>query len=298
MVSDTKGFLSPFLNGKFEKRMNLKGLPFYSVRRILIAVEILLVVVLASILADVTWQFFSTENNLSNSVSRRTASVNPSNDDLLYGKLHGLHLFGEPLSETAKPERALDPRSIPRSRLQARITGILAHPDQSRSLAIIENNRQEDSYRIGDRIHRTSADIEMIYHDRVVVSNNGQQEALLLYPNEPDRPAPSKPAAMNQDAKQVREQLLENPQSLMELVSISPVRDGSGLKGYRINPRQNPELFESLGLKRNDLAVTINGFDLTNNQEAMQVFSELPEARQIVLTVEREQQLVNIEISL
>ena len=268
--------------------------------KIITLAEMFLVLIVAWQLSQVTWLFFSSDDPVAVQTPRSDRSHAPP-DSLRYPQLDGLYVFGKPMIEHPDSVHA-DPLSIPRSRLQARITGIVTHPDPQLSLAIISSSGSEDSYRTGDRIHRTRATVESIYHDRVVVNNGGQQEALLLYPNEPDRPARQKTVnrvdSTQDSAQKVKALVLNNPQSLMELVNISPVRDGGALSGYRINPRQNPELFHSLGLEPNDLAMSINGFDLTDNQQAMQVFAELPQAKQIVLTVQRDQQLVNIEVSL
>lgn len=261
-------------------------------------IEVALVILLASQFAGMTWSFVGHNSDelprWSASRSSRSSSSAASNN---YPALSQLHLFGEPVIEIPEAVIAVqDIRDIPRSQLQARVTGLVTHPVATQSIAIIRNGNREESYRIGDSIHRTSAEITMIYPDRVIVENNGQQEALLLYPNEPDRPVQQ--TITQGTVKEVRQQLLENPQSLMELVSITPVRQNGALLGYRVNPRSNPELFQSVGLISNDLAVSINGFDLTDTQEAMQAFRELPEARQVVLTVEREGQLQNIEVRL
>lgn len=275
-------------------RRCLKTIPL---PKVVLVAELLSVVLFASILAEVTWQVFGSDMEIPYWNNHSSRQIQNDSKTESYPELALLNLFGEPVDESEQVA-VVNIQDIPRSTMQARITGIISHPDEQKSLAIIVSGGQERGYRPGERIHRTDADIQMIYPDRVVVDNNGQQEALLLYPNEPDRPMPTNAVAKTQDVSQVREQLLANPQSLLELISISPVREGGELRGYRINPRRNPELFNNLGLQPNDLAVSINGSDLTNNQEAMQVFAELPNARHIVLTVEREQQLVNIEISL
>jgi general secretion pathway protein C len=44
--------------------------------------------------------------------------------------------------------------------------------------------------------------------------------------------------------------------------------------------------------------VSINGYDLTDNEQAMQMLSELPEQTELTLTVERDGQLHQVFISL
>lgn len=269
-----------------------------SMFRVVLLGEMLLIIVLASQLASMTWVLVDQDKKNVRWQSSASVKSSVQSSTEVYPHLNDLFLFGEPVIEQNIISEVADISSIPRSRLQTRITGIVSHPDEKQSLAIIVNGGDEKSYWINDKIARTNATIVMIYPDRVIVENQGKQEALLLYPNEPHKVIAPSSRKEVVSVTTVHEQVLENPQSLMELVSISPVRDNGQLKGYRVNPKQNPELFKSLGLVANDLTIAINGFDLTDTQEAMQAFRGLPEARQIVLTIEREGQLQDIEILL
>ena len=47
------------------------------------------------------------------------------------------------------------------------------------------------------------------------------------------------------------------------------------LIGYRLSPGKEPELFKQMGLQNNDLAVAINGYQLTDLKQAMAAINEL-----------------------
>ena len=80
-------------------------------------------------------------------------------------------------------------------------------------------------------------------------------------------------------------------------MTISPVRRDGELQGYRVNPAQYPDYFTQLGLKANDMAVAINGYDLTDTNEAMKVIGQLSSMNQISLTIERDGQRFEIDLS-
>jgi len=138
----------------------------------------------------------------------------------------------------------------------------------------------------------------------VILDNDGRFETLYLdeapeggsaavrRPPVQERSRPSTPVSES------RTELLENPAKITEMVNISPVQQDGELVGYRVNPGKDPALFKEVGLEPNDLAVSINGYDLTDNEQAMQMLSELPELTELTLTVERDGQLHQVFISL
>ena len=75
-------------------------------------------------------------------------------------------------------------------------------------------------------------------------------------------------------------------------------RNINKIKGYRLNPGRDRSLFEQSGLKRNDLAVSINGYDLTDFGESIKVMNELKNMTDISITVERDGQLIDIQFSI
>ena len=124
-----------------------------------------------------------------------------------------------------------------------------------------------------------------------------QQEALLLDENVMTASAP--PQTLNNSSlPNVRQQLLKNPGQLMDYLTIAPVRENNQLKGYRLNPGRNPEIFNQLGLQPNDLAISINGLDLRNNAEAMQAMQQLTHQTEMNISVERNGATQDIYVNL
>jgi general secretion pathway protein C len=187
--------------------------------------------------------------------------------------------------------------SAPKSRLNAQLTGIMASSIASRSLAIIARNGQQQSYVIGDVIQGTDARIDNILPDRVLITRQGQQEALYLDENTANSPAAPAITA-NQSLPDVRQKLLKNPGQLMDYLTITPVKENNQLKGYRLNPGRDPAIFAQLGLQANDLAISINGLDLRNNVEAMQAMQQLSHQTEMNISVERNGETQDIYVNL
>lgn len=67
-------------------------------------------------------------------------------------------------------------RDAPPSLLNARLTGVLSGP---RGIAIVEQGGRQQSYGPGDRL-ATNTELIRIFHDRIIISRQGQYESLLL----------------------------------------------------------------------------------------------------------------------
>lgn len=105
-------------------------------------------------------------------------------------------------------------------------------------------------------------------------------------------------AEISQELAESRNELLADPSKITDYIAISPVRQGDAVVGYRLNPGKDVNLFRQAGFKANDLAKSINGYDLTVMTQALEMMSQLPELTEVSIMVEREGQLVEIMFSL
>ena len=95
-----------------------------------------------------------------------------------------------------------------------------------------------------------------------------------------------------------RAELLADPSKITDFIAISPVQKDGEVAGYRLNPGKDAALFKQAGFQPSDLAKSINGFDLTDMGQALEVMAQLPELTEMSVMVEREGQLVEIMFSL
>ena len=119
----------------------------------------------------------------------------------------------------------------------------------------------------------------------------------------PNRPKPSKvdrtaDVELAEDLREQREQLFEDPKQLLDYINITPQRQAGELLGYRLRPGKDPSLFNRAGLKHNDLAIEINGYDLTDMQQALSLMRELREITEANITVLRDGSPVQIILAL
>lgn len=232
--------------------------------------------------------------------------------------IKGLALFGQADANSSAPAKSTAPELItdaPKTSLSILLTGVVASTAEQRGLAVIESQGSQDTYSPGDKIKGTSASLKEVYADRIIITNAGRYETLMLdgleftttntanqqlqqarteKPLKVDR----RDAALGRDIQESRDQLLADPGKLSDYLAISPVQQEGELVGYRINPGKNPELFQKAGFKPNDLAKAINGYDLTDMTQALDVMGQLPDLTEISVTVERDGQLVELMFSL
>ena len=88
---------------------------------------------------------------------------------------------------------------------------------------------------------------------------------------------------------QYRYALVNNPESLMDLVRAVPVQDeASGqTKGFRISPGKDRRLLGRFGLRSGDIVTGVNGVVLDNPLKALELMRELATATSVSLSVER-----------
>ncbi|MEK0207761.1 type II secretion system protein GspC [Klebsiella michiganensis] len=242
-------------------------------------------------LAQLTWKIILPVNFTDNALSPAdmTAPATPSPETAL----PRFTLFG--LAEkTSASAHGGNLDQAPVSALKLRVTGLLASTDPSRAIAIMMKGNQQVSLGIGDNTPGGEAKIVAIFPDRLIVNYRGRNEAIPLF-NDP--PAAGKNSAAP-PARQLAQELREQPQNILHYLNISPVMVNDKLSGYRLNPGKDPALFRQAGLKENDLAIALNGLDLRDKEQSRQALAQLPELTEITLTVERDGQKQDIYLAL
>ncbi|MGL5757633.1 type II secretion system protein GspC [Plesiomonas sp.] len=197
------------------------------------------------------------------------------------------------------------------------LRGVAPSQDTTRSVAVIEAQGKQQSYMLGEKIAGSNVTLLAVEPLQVLLDNAGQQEVLRLQgePTTPISPVGRTSAspttdhnashdksmsstltsdtsvgesrAVNADLAEVRALIARDPQKVLNYIRLSPVRKEKKLVGYRVSPGANRALFDSFGLKDHDIAVALNGLDLTDDQQALQVMQQLATLTSITLTVQR-----------
>ncbi|MBD1558631.1 type II secretion system protein GspC [Vibrio sp. S9_S30] len=276
---------------------------------------LLLIAISAWIVGQLSWQWVPQDTGKARwSPTTVVSQAGPGSNDGVSGdaiaSLLDAHLFGR---YSDKPEAQPKPKPVvkdaPKTRLSLVLVGVVASSPEDRSLAVIANRGQQQTYGIGEQIEGTSASLKGVWVDRVIIDNQGQDETLMfegveyskLEPKdsfEPqDSPAPPPSDDSNignlsdvNDIEQVRREISQNPQQIMQYIRLSQVRREDKIIGYRVGPGSQRELFDAVGLKDGDIATQLNGADLSDPSAMGKVWQTISDMTELNLTVERDGQ--------
>ncbi|EWH11229.1 general secretion pathway protein C [Catenovulum agarivorans DS-2] len=282
-----------------------------------LAVSLLLLIYIAWLLANITWKLFPQPNAAAiNLRSASTAAANTVVADI--NRITNLNLFGDysaaPVVQTRPVEDA------PVTTLNLKLTGVVPSSDPELAAAIIEKSGSQDVYGLDEKIDGTRAVVREIYPDRIIIEQSSRRETLMLEGQEysalaaesaqennqtvevavqPDTTDQANISGEDKEAlENLREDAFADPGKLVDYIKVSPVRRQGELVGYRLYPGKDPKLFQSVGLNAGDIAIEINGYDLTNLSQAMQAMAQLKDAQEASIMVERDGSVRQIFISL
>ncbi|MCE9687847.1 type II secretion system protein GspC [Shewanella sp. AS16] len=288
------------------------GVPHRALSQIVFWLGLILALYLA---AQISWKLVPN--------SQRTGNWSPSPQSVGQGtkvdigEVLQLGLFGKAgQSDKPKVEPVETVTDAPKTSLSIQLTGVVASTAEQKGLAVIESAGSQETYGLGDKIKGTSASLKEVYADRIIITNAGRYETLMLdglkytsqsqvneqlqqaKGNRVQRVDRRRDSEVTQELAESREELLADPSKITDYLAISPVKQGDELVGYRLNPGKDAALFKQAGFQPNDLAKSINGYDLTEMSQALEVMAQLAELTEVSIMVERDGQLVEIMFSL
>lgn len=281
-------------------------------KRLPILAALLLTVMLAQTMAVLTWKLVPQPQveKVSMISAQPTARAGAAVKNQVR-QISQWHLFG--VTQKTASTAVAKVTNAPDTRLNLKLRGVMASSDPAFALAIIADGKgKEDAYALESKLPGNAV-LKEIYADRVILEYRGRMEALRL-PRDTIASVDSKPAkrvggvrsglkatpsrsVRNADTsallRQYREAMINDPQSLMNLVAATPVTDASTgkLKGYRIRPGKDRKLLWKFGLKKGDVVTAVNGVSLDNPIKALEIMRDLSTASSVSLDVERKGQL-------
>lgn len=270
-------------------------------------VNVLLVVWLAYLLADLSWRLVPVQQQDS---GLRAAPTTPPVQAADSGatEVAALHLFGE---AAAKPvaSKVVAPRDAPDTRLKLTLKGLYASDVAAEALAIVADAKgDEKPYRIGDQLPG-GAELKEVYVDRIILMRSGRFETLRLPRDEGPtaarrgaaRATPGAASASRNPAKNLqgyRKSLQRNPQSLLKLVRPQPVRENGQFVGYRLLPGKERDFLNDLGLQPGDVVTGINGVTLNSPSQGMKALRALQNDSNVSLDIRRGGRTVAVNLDL
>lgn len=223
-------------------------------------------------------------------------------------------LFGrfDPQSLVAAPppeEPAVDPENAPETTLNLQLQGVLASNNPLLSSAVIGESHAQVLYKIGEVIAGTSGvtlrDVADLW---VILDNNGKPEKLWLYGEDGQKvssitavapPAYRPEPADNVIKAEVTNEQLSDVKSIGDVVRFMVATDNGQMIGYKVRPGRKRELFDQVGLKNDDIVVSVNGIEVNEPQKVREVYQALKTATEANLEVMRDgsTQFIQIRMS-
>lgn len=224
------------------------------------------------------------------------------------------HLFGDATNKPVKIEAPKPQAPIRKTSLNLQLAGVFAFQPQEKAFAIISSGTAEqNAYGIGDKISGETT-LEAVYADHVVLKNRGKLEKLLLPENV--RPIAMRPietvdsnAQLSNDQNDqpidlptnpgaLRDTLARNPSMLGRVVAAEPYQENGKLVGYRLTPKQNPEILEAQGIIAGDIITRVNDIQLNSQKQGIRALRNAVKAESLEVVVLRGGVEVPISISL
>jgi len=214
-----------------------------------------------------------------------------------------------------KPAEAVkvDNGSIVMTTLPLQLLATNVAPDEDDSYATLVNteNQRQGAFSIGDKVPGATGAITHIHYKFVDFENNGHIERVGLAGQTPPPTTPvaenppagdenkdEMQAAIDSGVKKIDDNTYEIDRSLVDKVLANPmgvakgarvvpsVKNGKpdGFKLYAIRPNS---VYAKLGLQNGDTLQSINGFELTSADRALEVYTKLREASALQVDVTR-----------
>lgn len=281
--------------------------------RVVVAVQLLLLALLAISLAGLTWRVLSggelqvAPPPVPQAAARQAQSERSWN-------IAQWHLFG-----VKPPESVQTPvESLPETSLNLMLRGVVAAGSSSvGGGAIIGTPNGTDSFYSVDASLPGGAILREVYGDRVVLERNGRRETLRL-PREtldgasasagsaaavPPASLPT-PQAQNgapeaeRTLSEYRQIALSNPQQLADVVQVQPRSQNGRFVGYEVQPGRDPGLLNRLGLAPGDVVTSVNGIGLDTPARALGVLRSLNSREELSIELQRDGVSQTLQINL
>lgn len=303
------------LHGIIAEKELMKWLETLNSKHLPKVVMVVLTLMIASQSADLTWRLLPQPESgvIAPRPIARTPKTSASSPDKRGGleTVADLHLLGK--AGAVKTTKKID-QTAPITNLNLTLHGVYVDDDPELGAAIIGTSGSTQKYYKAGASVMSGVTLQGVFEDRVVLLRNGQPEVLRFpkVPSVSSTPSSSRrsgSSATRTSARQAatsppttlsgyREVFQSEPLKIFEHVRFVPVRSRDGLKGYRVLPQKNRELYNKLGIRPSDLVTAVNGVGLSNDREAMRLIETLKDASTIQVDIVRNGQPQSLTFNL
>jgi general secretion pathway protein C len=278
--------------------LNIDGVDASTVNRLLPpTVSLLLVVLIAWQLSQMIWMLIPASSIgdavvLPDSLPESASALQSSTD---VQSIADTHIFGLADVEESGPtlideaDADLDDTRL----VNLTLNGTVASEIPNYSVAIIsDGGADQEVYVIGDPVGN-NATLHAVYADRVVLNEKGVLTNLNLpreFKNAPItniRRTTTTTRQKPDNSRSIQAVVTQNLTKLTDVIRPTPYRVEGKQVGFRVYPGRDRRKFAALGLRPGDIIKDIDGRELTDASQAMQIFQSLGTSEQVTVTVER-----------
>lgn len=278
---------------------------------------VLLIIYILFALANMFWQFVPAPASPKIPMQIPQQQVKSNNSANSVQDLIAINIFGQAKVISAQPVSTVT--NAPETKLNLTLTGVVASTTEEDGAAVIANRSTQSTYGIGEKIEGTQAILSRVFADRVIISNRGAKETLMLDGIDYSKISNSADIANNNNGFSPANQtipknvvktvsagpsldsiaeLRDKPEKFIDFINVAPVRNEGELQGYRVSPGKEAALFNETGLQTGDVITYINGLDLTQPREAVEAMRALRESDSLEISVLRNDQPMTLSLSL
>lgn len=228
------------------------------------------------------------------------------------GAIQQLNLFGDLNAQPVVTETpVVEQQRLEVTQLNLELQGIIAANEPSLSWAIIGRADNQKLYKIGDEIDDArGVKIAEIHSLKVILNNNGKLEELWLYgedglkvassapPQQTYTPPPVNTGPAPDVQASVSRGQIEQAQNIGDVVRFMVATENGRMIGYKVRPGRKRELFDQVGLRQDDIVVSVNGIEVNEPQKVREVYQALKNATEANLQVMRDGSTHSIQITM
>jgi general secretion pathway protein C len=296
-----------YFNDWMSEKTAPKWLEKLLTKQLPLAVALIMILLISSRAAELTWSLIPApdiQSQMQSKSAKSSPTIKRRDTSKQLDSVAKLHLFG--VAGATKKAKKID-SNAPVTRLNLTLHGVFVADEAEKGEAIIgTSGNVQKYYKVGNAV-MSGVTLQAVFNDRVVLLRNGQSEVLRF-------PKVSKPRSVtdtskssriksrssragigpgsvarnvSRDLKKYSNLLREEPLKIFEYVRFVPVKSRDGMKGYRILPQKNRELYNQLGVRPSDLVTSVNGVALSNDKEAMKLIEKLKDSESIQVEIVR-----------
>ena len=207
-----------------------------------------------------------------------------------------IDLLGQQMPDTSISSQ--ESSDVTETSLNLEVLGIVALPED-KGLVIIKSGSQTLLVSVGEKI-QARVYLDAVYSDYVVIYHNGVLEKLMM--SESNELLESDAFGLSREAEstlgELKKELKKSPMKIMQYVRFQLVNAGKHNASMKLWPKNEPEIFEELGLEAGDVLKMVNGRSIAQLTQKPRLWMKVLNESVLEMEVERQGQVAYLVVEL